>query len=324
MRVYLLLLSLVFIAACGGNNGNGTAAVPVGVTALTAPPALPEYDQPAVPVAGNIWTPGYWTYDTEYYWVPGTWVAAPAPGLYWTPPYWAWNENVYAFHEGWWGAEVGYYGGINYGFGYFGSGFQGGMWQGREFYYNQEVTNVDITIVRNVYRNTVINNNYVSRVSYNGGSGGVVARETSEEMTARTRQVVRPTAEPTQHAAAARQDPQCRASVNPGQPTVAATTQPGKFSGPGVVRPRETETPTPETPRQPERQPQPTRQPSQPERQPQPEHQPQPAHQPTQPERPAQPQPRSAPPTAVPQSKPRVEAAAPTTKEDTRKTKPGA
>jgi hypothetical protein len=33
---------------------------------------------------------------------------------------------------------VGYYGGINYGFGYFGVGFWGGYWRGGRFFYNGE------------------------------------------------------------------------------------------------------------------------------------------------------------------------------------------
>jgi len=33
------------------------------------------------------------------------------------------------------GGQVGYYGGINYGFGYFGTGFWGGYWRGGRFMY---------------------------------------------------------------------------------------------------------------------------------------------------------------------------------------------
>jgi hypothetical protein len=33
------------------------------------------------------------------------------------------------FNEGYWGLGVGFYGGINYGFGYFGHGYEGGRWQ---------------------------------------------------------------------------------------------------------------------------------------------------------------------------------------------------
>ncbi len=35
-------------------------------------------------------------------------------------------ERAYVFHPGYWGQHVGYYGGVNYGFGYMGIGFVGG------------------------------------------------------------------------------------------------------------------------------------------------------------------------------------------------------
>ena len=79
-----------------------------------------------------MWTPGYWAYgDDGYYWVPGAWVPAPYEGALWTPPYWGWSSGLYVFHGGYWGPHVGYYGGVNYGFGYMGIGFVGGMWRGQ-------------------------------------------------------------------------------------------------------------------------------------------------------------------------------------------------
>ena len=87
------------------------------------PPPLPEYDQPACPEPGYIWTPGIWQWGPQgYYWVPGTWVAPPQPGLLWTPGYWiVGGGGVYVFHRGYWAPHVGYYGGINYGHGYVGT-----------------------------------------------------------------------------------------------------------------------------------------------------------------------------------------------------------
>jgi len=40
------------------------------------------------------------------------------------------------------GPTVGFYGGINYGFGYFGNGFYGGRWEGGHFFYNTSVWHV--------------------------------------------------------------------------------------------------------------------------------------------------------------------------------------
>ncbi len=108
-----------------------------------APPELVVYAQPVCPQEGYIWTPGYWAYGEEgYFWVPGTWVEPPTVGYLWTPGYWGWGDGVYAWNDGYWGSEVGFYGGVNYGFGYGGSGYDGGYWRGGQFSYNTYVNNV--------------------------------------------------------------------------------------------------------------------------------------------------------------------------------------
>jgi len=114
------------------------------VSANFAPPALPVVVQPACPVDGYLWNPGYWAYGPfGYYWVPGFWTAPPAFGLLWTPPWWGFANGAYVFHRGYWGPRVGFYGGINYGYGYFGRGFYGGQWAGNVFRYNTAVTRVN-------------------------------------------------------------------------------------------------------------------------------------------------------------------------------------
>jgi hypothetical protein len=117
-----------------------------------APPPIVVFDQPACPGDGYIWTPGYYQYgDYGYYWVPGQWVLPPSVGLLWTPGYWGFVGGRYAWHEGFWGPKVGFYGGINYGNGYFGAGFTGGHWEGTVFRHNTAVSNVDRSKVHNTY-----------------------------------------------------------------------------------------------------------------------------------------------------------------------------
>ena len=71
----------------------------VEFSANIAPPELPVYEQPVCPVAGYMWTPGYWGWGGGgYYWVPGVWVAPPTVGLLWTPPWWGWNNGAYVFN----------------------------------------------------------------------------------------------------------------------------------------------------------------------------------------------------------------------------------
>ncbi len=163
-----LLLSLVPASSYAG----------VFISVGFAPPVLPVYVQPPCPQPGFIWTPGYWAYgDDGYYWVPGQWVPAPYVGALWTPPYWGWDGGLYVFHPGYWGPHVGYYGGVNYGFGYFGVGFLGGEWRGRDFYYNRAVWRVDEHRIHDYYEDRRDWNRYRvaedSRISYSGGPGGI-------------------------------------------------------------------------------------------------------------------------------------------------------
>src|ERR1700728_494537 len=145
-----------------------------------APPALQVYQQPLCPTDGYLWTPGYWGYGNEgYYWIRGAWVAPPQPGFLWTPGYWGFSDGLYAFNAGYWGPTVGFYGGVNYGFGYGGSGFEGGRWQGGHFAYNTAVSRVNTTVIHNTYNQTVVNRGN-NRTSFNG-PGGIAARPSSAE-----------------------------------------------------------------------------------------------------------------------------------------------
>ena len=205
-----------------------------------APPPLPVYEQPVCPGDGYLWTPGYWAWDPDYddyYWVPGTWVLAPEVGFFWTPPYWGWYNGAYVFYDGYWGPQVGFYGGIDYGFGYFGEGFVGGRWEGGHFFYNREVVNINTTIIHNVY-NERVEHNYVNHVSYNGGEGGINARPTAQQESFARERHIGPVAAQTQHINAARGNPELRASANHGKPPVAATPRPGEFRQ-GVVQARQ-------------------------------------------------------------------------------------
>jgi WXXGXW repeat (2 copies) len=183
------------------------------------------------PGDGYIWTPGYWAYGPDgYYWVPGTWVMPPSVGLLWTPGYWGWGEGAYVWHAGYWGPHIGFYGGVNYGFGYFGTGYEGGYWRGRNFYYNRRVNNVTITNVH-IYNKTVINNVTVNRVSYNGGAGGIHARPTREQEGWAHERHFEPTHMQMQHEHAAGNNRAFLQSENHGRPAIAATSRPAEFHG---------------------------------------------------------------------------------------------
>jgi WXXGXW repeat (2 copies) len=211
-------------------------AVDVEVRANEAPPPLPDYVQPPCPEDGYLWTPGYWAWGPGgYYWVPGTWVQPPRYGVLWTPGYWGFVGGVYAFHAGYWGPHIGFYGGVNYGFGYGGVGFAGGRWVGNSFSYNQSVTNINVTVVHNTYNQTIVNNVTVNRVSFNGGAGGIAAAPTPQERMAAQEPHVPPTAMQQQHIHEAARNPAMFARANGGRPSIAATPRPAAFNAPGVV-----------------------------------------------------------------------------------------
>jgi hypothetical protein len=241
MRIATIICALFFALVMLAVPTPTPAQVSVGISVGFAPPELPVYEQPICPGDGYIWTPGYWAWDSDaddYYWVPGTWVLAPQVGYLWTPAWWGWGGSAFIFHEGYWGPQVGFYGGISYGYGYFGHGFEGGRWDHDHFFYNRSVSNVNVTEIHNVYNTTIVNRTDV-RVSYNGGNGGISERPTREQESYDRERHLPPVAEQTRHVETARGNPQLRASANHGKPPVAATAKAGEFSGRGVVGAKE-------------------------------------------------------------------------------------
>jgi len=209
-----LLLSITPMAASAG----------VAVSITIAPPELPVYVQPACPRDGYLWTPGYWAWGPDgYYWVPGVWIAPPRVGVLWTPGYWGFESGGYLWHAGYWGPHVGFYGGVNYGFGYGGVGFFGGVWAGSVFRYNTAVVSVNSTVVRNVYVDrTVINNSHIfNRTSFNG-PGGVRAQPTAQEQGFMREAHVPATQNQISHEQTARADRTQLASKNGGFPGTLA------------------------------------------------------------------------------------------------------
>lgn len=223
---FALLLSLVPASSFAG----------VLISVNLAPPVLPVYEQPPCPEPGWMWTPGYWAYGPEgYYWVPGAWVPAPYEGALWTPPYWGWSGGLYIFHPGYWGRHIGYYGGINYGFGYMGVGFVGGYWHGHDFLYNTAVVRVNNVHIRNVYvdrtiveRNTIRNDRHVS---FNGGHDGIRYEPRREEREAMRERHMGETPEQMHHMEAARNDRSFYARNNGGRPQTVAAERPMGFHG---------------------------------------------------------------------------------------------
>jgi hypothetical protein len=191
-----------------------------------APPPLVVYEQPPCPEEGYFWNPGYWAYgDDGYFWVPGAWVEVPQPGYYWTPGYWGFANGNYRWHGGYWGPHIGFYGGVNYGYGYYESGFSGGRWEGNNFQYNTAVWHVNSSVIHNTYvdRAVISNGNVNNRVSFNG-PGGIEARPTGAEEAAAHDRRIEATESQRAHEKQARNDRNQHYSVNQGHPNSAVQT----------------------------------------------------------------------------------------------------
>jgi YXWGXW repeat-containing protein len=241
----LKLIRSLMLALAMMLSVSAASSAQVFLSVAIGPPPLPVYQQPLCPGEDYIWMPGYWAWSpVGFYWVPGTWVLPPEPDLLWTPGYWAFENAVYDWYPGYWGPVVGYYGGIDYGFGYPGTGYYGGYWRDRHFFYNQTVNNIDVNRVHYVYRAPVVGAPiFASRVSYNGGPGGTRARPTAEQLAVARERHVAPTPAQVQHERAARTDRSLLAAENHGRPPIAATARPAEFSGRGAVAARHAGTP---------------------------------------------------------------------------------
>jgi hypothetical protein len=207
-------------------DDSGYAGLPTE-QATEPPPPLPDYDQPPPPGDGYLWEPGYWAWGPNgYYWVPGAWVEPPYMGALWTPGYWGFYGGRYLFYPGHWGLHIGFYGGINYGFGYIGFGYEGGYWNGGHFLYNSAYNHLNLRVVHNVYNyhaNVRVAN--APRASYRGGAGVQAQPRPSEAAAAHEPTAPRMNTQ-AQHAQNYSGVRGQSASVNHGKPATPAISRP--------------------------------------------------------------------------------------------------
>jgi hypothetical protein len=126
---------------------------------------------------------------------------------------------------------------VNYGYGYMGVGFVGGMWRGHSFIYNTAVMHVDERHIHNVYvdrdvvrRYTIANDR---RVSFSGGRDGIHHDPMPEERFADRDRHVEESQYQRSHENAARSDKSFYARNNGGHPSNVVVQRP--MSGPNSV-----------------------------------------------------------------------------------------
>ncbi len=234
-----LVAAILAIATVPTAAADGDLAISaVSIATAVAPPPLPVYDQPPLPAAGFVWAPGYWAWDAgaaDYYWVPGTWVEPPRPGLLWTPAYWESRDGIYAFHEGYWAPDCGFYGGVPYGFGYSGPACDGGYWDSGVFLYNREATNIgEVAGVRGYSKSLAFIETPPNSFSYSG-PGGIAAFASTQQVVAARQPHVPATAQQQQHQQAAHARLAQFAEHNHGYPPIGSTARAGILEGPGTA-----------------------------------------------------------------------------------------
>ena len=131
--------------------------------------------------------------------------------------------------------HVGFYGGVNYGYGYTGNGYWGGRWSGNNFQYNTAVTHVNKTVINNTYvNNSFAKNVNANRTSFNGGNGGIKAQANAEQRAAMANAKKEgPTSQQLERQKLASKDQNLRASVNKGKPNQEAIKSFNKNEGAG-------------------------------------------------------------------------------------------
>jgi len=78
-------------------------AASIGFSVSLAPPPPVVETPPPPPAAGQVWTPGYWSWDgTRYVWVPGRYVVAPFPDAIWVGGRWVHRGPRWAWVDGRW------------------------------------------------------------------------------------------------------------------------------------------------------------------------------------------------------------------------------
>jgi len=134
------------------------------------------------------------------------------------------------FHPGYWGPQVGYYGGVNYGFGYLGVGFVGGEWRDHDFYYNRAAWRVDDRRIHDYYEDRRDwDRHWVerdSRTSYSGGPGGIRHDPDQRERMAMRDQHIERTSYQEQHQREAMNNRNAYARFNGGRPANVVANRP--------------------------------------------------------------------------------------------------
>ena len=224
----------------GAAEGGGAAAV--AFTADQAPPPLPDYDQPRAAVRRLCLDARLLVMEQLRVLLGARHVGRTAAGrIAVDARLLGVRQRRLRLPSRLLGPDhVGFYGGVDYGFGYVGDGYEGGRWDNGRFfvqprrhqhqhtYASRSTAPSNGSGVNNRQRRT-------RTVSFNGGPDGTTVKPTREEMQAERAKHVAPTRVQLENARSASHDQDFFFSNNKGKPRVAATEKPGQFTGSAVV-----------------------------------------------------------------------------------------
>ena len=140
-------------------------SVSVGATIGAPPPPLPVYAQPPLRRRTTSGTPATGAGERSVLLGSGNLVAGASARPVLDAGVLASLARRLRLEPSYWGSSVGFYGGVNYGFGYYGTGFVAGVWAGNNFRYNTAVANVNRTVIHNTYVDKTVTNKNVSTIA---------------------------------------------------------------------------------------------------------------------------------------------------------------
>ncbi len=98
----LMKKSLLLAGVLAGTLALPARADPSVSIVIGAPPPPPAFEVIPAPVAGYVWSPGYWGWHAHrHVWVPGRYVVA-RPGYAWVGPHWVPHGHHWRLAHGHW------------------------------------------------------------------------------------------------------------------------------------------------------------------------------------------------------------------------------
>ncbi len=101
----LALLGCGLISGCSTPTTHNPVVVsPTGQVYVPEEPPAPKSEaMGAAPAEGEVWAPGYWSYNnSQWVWIPGHWQYPPQSGHTWVTGHWDHTARGWVWFPGHW------------------------------------------------------------------------------------------------------------------------------------------------------------------------------------------------------------------------------